>query len=151
MLDEIADPTPRPGQAVVRVRAAAVNFPDVLMLSGGYQVRLPPPFTPGSEFAGEVLAVGELPGIARATGCRGRRWSARSPSRSLVDARALVPIPDGVDFADAAAFGVTYRTAYFALRTIAGVAAGRLRWWCWARPVGWDWRRWTWPPRWAPG
>ena len=58
-IDEIADPTPQPGQAVVRVRAASVNFPDVLMLSGAYQVRLPPPFTPGSEFAGEVLDAGD--------------------------------------------------------------------------------------------
>ena len=123
-IDEIADPTTQPGQAVVRVRAASVNFPDVLMLSGGYQVRLPPPFTPGSEFAGEVLDVGDVPGIGVAIGCRGRRWSARSPNRSRSTARALVPIPDGVDFADAAAFGVTYRTAYFALRTIAGVAPG---------------------------
>ena len=47
MLTRSPIPTPGPGQAVVRVRAASVNFPDVLMLSGGYQVRVPPPFTPG--------------------------------------------------------------------------------------------------------
>src|SRR5690606_32925327 len=56
--EEVPDPTPGPGEVVVGVRAAAVNFPDVLFLSGGYQVRIPPPFSPGSEFAGEILAVG---------------------------------------------------------------------------------------------
>lgn len=122
-IDEIADPTPQPGQAVVRVRAASVNFPDVLMLSGGYQVRLPPPFTPGSEFAGEVLDAGDS-GYRRGDRVSGSAMVGAFAEQIAVDPRALVPIPDGVDFADAAAFGVTYRTAYFALRTIAGVAPG---------------------------
>lgn len=122
-IDEIADPTTQPGQAVVRVRAASVNFPDVLMLSGGYQVRLPPPFTPGSEFAGEVLDAGDS-GYRRGDRVSGSAMVGAFAEQIAVDPRALVPIPDGVDFADAAAFGVTYRTAYFALRTIAGVAPG---------------------------
>ena len=122
-IDEIADPTPQPGQAVVRVRAASVNFPDVLMLSGAYQVRLPPPFTPGSEFAGEVLDAGDS-GYRRGDRVSGSAMVGAFAEQIAVDPRALVPIPDGVDFADAAAFGVTYRTAYFALRTIAGVAPG---------------------------
>ena len=122
-IDEIADPTPQPGQAVVRVRAASVNFPDVLMLSGGYQVRLPPPFTPGSEFAGEVLDAGDS-GYRRGDRVSGSAMVGAFAEQIAVDPRAHVPIPDGVDFADAAAFGVTYRTAYFALRTIAGVAPG---------------------------
>ncbi|HEY9304349.1 MAG TPA: alcohol dehydrogenase catalytic domain-containing protein, partial [Mycobacterium sp.] len=56
VVDDVADPVPGPGQVVVRVRAAAVNYPDVLMIDGKYQVKMPPPFTPGSELAGEVLA-----------------------------------------------------------------------------------------------
>ncbi|HEY2196112.1 MAG TPA: alcohol dehydrogenase catalytic domain-containing protein, partial [Mycobacterium sp.] len=59
VIDEVADPVPAPGQLVVRVHAAAVNFPDVLMIEGKYQVKAPVPFTPGSELAGEVVAVGE--------------------------------------------------------------------------------------------
>ncbi|HOW95294.1 MAG TPA: NADPH:quinone oxidoreductase family protein, partial [Mycolicibacterium fallax] len=47
VLTEIPTPTAGPGQLLVRVRAAAVNFPDMLFLSGGYQVAVPPPFTPG--------------------------------------------------------------------------------------------------------
>ena len=59
VVEDVADPVPGPGQVVVRVHAAAVNFPDVLMIEGKYQVKAPPPFTPGSELAGEVIAVGE--------------------------------------------------------------------------------------------
>jgi NADPH:quinone reductase len=59
VVEDIFDPTPGPGQLVVRVHAAAVNFPDVLMIEGKYQVKAPLPFTPGSELAGEVIAVGE--------------------------------------------------------------------------------------------
>ena len=58
VLDELPDPTAGPGQVVVRVRAAAVNYPDVLLIAGKYQIKVPPPFTPGSEFAGEGAAVG---------------------------------------------------------------------------------------------
>ncbi len=124
VLDELPDPTPGPGQAVVRVHAAAVNFPDVLLIAGKYQIKVPPPFSPGSELAGEVLAVGD------GADCRpGDRVSATSfvgafAEQALVDARALTPIPDGVDYADAAAFGITNRTAYYTLRTIAPVKPG---------------------------
>jgi len=57
-LGEVAEPEPGPGQVAVRVRAAAANFPDVLMARGHYQVRPPLPFTPGIEACGDVVAVG---------------------------------------------------------------------------------------------
>jgi NADPH2:quinone reductase len=103
----------------VRVRVAAVNFPDVLFISGGYQVKVPPPFAPGSEFAGEVLAVGD--GVTAPVGTRvsGSTMVGAFAEQVLVSAAALTPIPDGVDFASAAAFGVTYRTAYHTLRSVA--------------------------------
>ena len=56
VVDDVADPVPGPGQLVVRVHAAAVNFPDVLMIEGKYQVKAPVPFTPGSELAGILTA-----------------------------------------------------------------------------------------------
>ena len=59
VIEDVAAPVPGPGQLLVRVHAAAVNFPDVLLIAGKYQVKIPVPFTPGSELAGEVLAVGE--------------------------------------------------------------------------------------------
>ena len=74
-------PEPGPGQVLVRVRAAALNFPDVLLCRGQYQVRPPLPFTPGVELCGEVVALGAgARGFAGATGssalrrCRTARW-----------------------------------------------------------------------------
>ena len=123
-LTELPDPTPGPGEVVVGVRAAAVNFPDVLLISGGYQVKVPPPFAPGSEFAGVVLSSGD--GVDLRPGDRvfGSVMVGAFAEQILLPAGSVVPIPDGVEFADAAAFGVTYRTAYYALRTVADVHAG---------------------------
>ncbi|MEY8013800.1 NADPH:quinone oxidoreductase family protein [Mycobacterium servetii] len=124
VVDELADPVPGPGQVVVRIHAAAVNFPDVLLIAGRYQVKIPVPFVPGSELAGEVVAVG-----AGAPFRPGQRVAATTPTgafaeQALLDAASVTPIPDGADFASAAAFGVTYRTAYHALRSIAVVRQG---------------------------
>ena len=119
VLTDVPDLVPAPGQVVIRVRAAAVNFPDVLFMSGGYQVKVPPPFSPGSEFAGEILSVGD--GVTRQVGERvaGSTMVGAFAEQVVVTAAALTAIPDGVDFADAAAFGVTYRTAYHSLRSVA--------------------------------
>ena len=124
VVDDVPDPVPGPGQVVVRVRAAAVNFPDVLLIAGKYQMKIPVPFTPGSELAGEVVSVGD-----GAPFRPGQRVCATTPTgafaeQALLDAGSLALIPDGADFASAAAFGVTYRTAYHALRSIAQVAEG---------------------------
>ena len=120
-LTELPDPTPGPGEAVVRVRAAAVNFPDVLFVLGGYQVKVPPPFAPGSEFAGEVIAVGDDAGVTVGQRVSGSVMVGAFAEQIAVPAGALTPLADGVEFADAAAFGVTYRTAYYTLRTVAPV------------------------------
>jgi len=127
VVDDVADPTPGPGQLLVRVHAAAVNFPDVLLIAGKYQIKIPVPFTPGSELAGEVVAAG--PGSYGAPFRPGDRVFGATPTGAfaelaLLDAHQMSVIPDGTDFAPAAAFGVTYRTAYHALRSIAQVAEG---------------------------
>lgn len=123
VLSEVADPAPAPGQVLVRVHAAAVNFPDVLFIAGKYQVKIPPPFIPGNEIAGEVVAVG-----TGATMNLGRRVFGTTfgafAELAVLDAATAAPVPDGVDFASAAAFGVTYRTAYHALRSVARVEPG---------------------------
>ncbi|MGB8387328.1 NADPH:quinone oxidoreductase family protein [Mycobacterium sp.] len=124
VIDDVAELVPGPGQVVVRVRAAAVNFPDVLLIAGKYQIKIPVPFIPGSELAGDVVAVGD------GTPFRpGQRVFATTPTgafaeQALLDSASVAPIPDGADFASAAAFGVTYRTAYHALRSIAQVQQG---------------------------
>ncbi|MBF4998175.1 NADPH:quinone oxidoreductase family protein [Nocardia sp. BSTN01] len=120
-------PVPEPGTGAVRVRvhAAAVNYPDVLLVANEYQISVPPPFVPGSEFAGEVVALG--PGCAEvAIGdrVRGTGLYGAFAEQVVVPATKLAPIPDGVDAAAAAAFGVTYRTAYHCIRSVARVSAG---------------------------
>lgn len=124
VVDEVPDLVPGPGQVVVRVHAAAVNFPDVLMIAGKYQVKIPAPFTPGSELAGEVIAVGD--GVALRPGQRvsATTFVGAFAEQALLPAEAVTEIPDSADFASAAAFGVTYRTAYHALRSIAAVQEG---------------------------
>ncbi|ORV50030.1 NADPH:quinone oxidoreductase [Mycolicibacter engbaekii] len=124
VLRELPNPEPGPGTMVVRVRAAAVNFPDVLMIDGKYQIKIPVPFTPGSELAGDVLAVGE--GVAFAPGDRvvGTSFVGGFAEQALVPAAVATPIPEGIDYAAAAGFGVTYRTAYHALRSVARVGEG---------------------------
>ncbi|OBK40996.1 NADPH:quinone oxidoreductase [Mycobacterium sp. 1245111.1] len=121
VVEEVADPVPGPGQVVVRVHAAAVNFPDVLMIDGKYQVKQPPPFTPGSELAGEVLAVGDGVSIRVGQRVSATTFVGAFAEQALLHEAMVTPIPDGVDFASAAAFGVTYRTAYHALRSIADI------------------------------
>ncbi|WP_409436441.1 NADPH:quinone oxidoreductase family protein [Mycobacterium sp. SMC-14] len=124
VLTELPDPAPGPGTLVVRVRAAAVNFPDVLLIDGKYQLKIPAPFTPGSELAGDVIAVGD--GVPFAVGDRvaGASFVGGFAEQALVPAAAVSAIPGGIDYAAAAGFGVTYRTAYHALRSVAQVAEG---------------------------
>jgi NADPH2:quinone reductase len=104
VIDEVPDPVPSPDQLLVRVRAAAVNFPDVLLIAGKYQLKIPPPFIPGNEVAGEVISVGISEGNA-ADGARfspGQRVSgtpsAGSPSgRCSTRAKVLGKVVNDVD------------------------------------------------------
>ncbi|WP_280400668.1 NADPH:quinone oxidoreductase family protein [Nocardia carnea] len=124
-LEERPVPVPGAGQVRVRVRAAAVNFPDVLLIGGKYQIAVPPPFVPGSEFAGEIVESGP--------GCEGHAVGDRVTGTGLYGAFAeqilapaanLARVPDGVDDHTAAAFGVAYRTAYHSLRSVARICPG---------------------------
>lgn len=123
VLDDVPEPVPAPGQMLVRVHAAAVNFPDVLFIAGKYQVKLPPPFIPGNEVAGEVISVGAGAPFRPGQRVAGTTFGAFA-EQALLDATQASLVPDDVDYASAAAFGVTYRTAYHALRTTAGVKKG---------------------------
>jgi NADPH2:quinone reductase len=124
VIDDVPDPVPGPGQLLVRVHAAAVNFPDVLLIAGKYQLRIPVPFTPGSELAGEVVAAGDGARFRPGERVFGSVLTGAFAERALLDSDSASAIPDGADFAAAAAFGVTYRTAYHALRSVAQVAEG---------------------------
>lgn len=110
-------PSPGPGEVRVRVHAAGVNFPDLLVVRGTYQILAPLPFSPGKEVAGSVSAVG--PGVADlAVGDRvlGIRENGCYAEEVVVPAATCFPLPDAMGLDLAAAFGLTYQTAYFALK-----------------------------------
>ena len=125
--NEVPDPEAGPGQVLVRVRAAAANFPDLLMCRGLYQVRPELPFTPGVELCGEIVAVGAgvtgfgvgdrvIGGPVQPTGGFGEL--------AVMRADAILPAPDGLDDAEAAAFFITYQTGWFGLHRRAQLKAG---------------------------
>ena len=114
--DEIDDPVPGAGEVVVDMRAAGVNFPDVLIIQNKYQAKPALPFAPGAEFAGVVSAVGE--GVTdRKIGDRvigSVTFGAFAEKVKLPAARTIL-MPDGLDFERGAAFLLTYGTSYHAL------------------------------------
>lgn len=114
-----------PGQVRVKVGAAAVNFPDVLLIANEYQISVPPPFVPGSEFAGVIVETGDgADGFAVGDRVTGTGLYGAFAEEVAVRAAGLSRIPDGVDECTAAAFGVAYRTAYHTLRSMARVQEG---------------------------
>jgi len=124
-IEEVDDPTPSEGQVVVDVAAAAVNFPDVLVVADRYQVHIPVPFTVGSEFAGTVRALGPgVSGLAVGDRVMGSTLFGAFADQVVVKAGALLPVDEAVDLATAAASGVAQRTAFHALRSIARVQPG---------------------------
>jgi NADPH2:quinone reductase len=122
---DLPDPEPGPGQVLVRVHAAAINFPDVLIVADRYQVSAPVPFTPGSEFAGVVTGHGSgVVGPPVGTAVMGTVFTGAFAEQVVVPAAAVRPVPEGLDMTAAAAFAVTYGTAYHALRTVGGGEPG---------------------------
>ena len=126
-LGEVVVPAPAPGQVLLRVRAVALGFPDVLLARGGYQVRPPLPFTPGLECVGDVVALG--PGVD--AGLTGRRvvGTVALPHGSLAGyalapAGDVHPAPESLDDAAAAGLHIAYQTGWFALHRRARLRPG---------------------------
>lgn len=124
-LKELPTPEPRAGEVRVAIRAASLNFPDLLIVQGKYQVKPALPFVPGAEFAGVVDAVGEgvtapKPGdpvaVIGATG--------GFATHACVPAAQVIPLPPGFDLEDAAAFAFTYGTSHHALVDRAALQPG---------------------------
>lgn len=112
---DLPPPAAAPGHALIRVEAAALNFSDLLMVRGKYQVRPPRPFTPGQEVAGTVTAA--APGGRLKPGQRVASkvvWGGFAEQALVAEAMAFA-IPDGMDIAAAAALPVVYPTAHIAL------------------------------------
>jgi NADPH2:quinone reductase len=124
-LGEFPDPVPGPGELVIDVQAAALNFPDTLVIEGKYQFQPDLPFVPGGEAAGVVSSVGE--GVDRfrigdqvvalgVSGAFAEKWK--------VDALNTMPKPQELTPVEAAAFGLTYGTSYYALKQRANLQPG---------------------------
>ena len=120
-LVDVPEPVPAPGQVLIRVRAAALNFPDLLMTKGEYQLKPPLPFSPGMEIAGEVIA-GDGFAVGEAV-VAGTRLGGFAEIVS-VDAGAVRRKPAHLSFGEAAGVGAAYLTAYVALVRLAKVEAG---------------------------
>ncbi|MDR7115765.1 NADPH:quinone oxidoreductase family protein [Caulobacter sp. BE254] len=113
---EVPTPQPGPGQVLVRVRAASVNFPDLLMTRGEYQFKPPLPFTPGLDVSGEVAALGEgATGWSVGEAVVGGARLGGFAEYAVLAAEALKPKPARLSFGEAAAYGAAYLTAYVAL------------------------------------
>jgi NADPH2:quinone reductase len=125
ILVDDADPVPGEGQVLVEVAAAGVNFVDALFVAGTYQIKVPPPFTPGSELAGTITAVG--PGVEllqvgdRVLSSLGLGAFA---SHAVLPELAVTRIPDELDLSTAASLVQSYCTAWFALQRRTTVRPG---------------------------
>jgi len=118
-------PAPGPGQVLIAIKAASLNFPDLLIVQNKYQIKPPLPFVPGSEYAGTIEAVGEGvthlkvgQNVACLTGTGG------FGTHTLAPATLCMPLPPGFSHIDAAAFIMIYATSYHALVDRAKLQAG---------------------------
>ncbi len=124
-LDEIAEPEPGPGQVRIKNAAAALNFYDILMIQGKYQVKPPLPFTPGSEVAGVIDAVGEgVEGLSIGDRAQAITSTGGFAEYSVAPAGQTFRVPASMSFEEAAAMIVIYQTSYFALNNRTRIREG---------------------------
>ena len=115
-IDTLPDLVPGAGEMVVDVKAAGINFPDTLVVSGKYQILPPRPFAPGKDLAGIVQAVGAgVTDFAPGDRIMGQVEHGAFAGQALVSPSQAFRLPDGMEFAEAAAMGLVYQTAHFAL------------------------------------
>ena len=122
---ELPTPEPGPGEVLIEIRAASLNFPDLLIVQGKYQFKPPLPFVPGSEYAGVVSAVGEGVKhlrIGQHVACLS--GTGGFGTHTIASAALCMPLPEGFAFTDAAAFIMTYATSHHALIDRAALQAG---------------------------
>src|SRR5262252_2496700 len=117
VIEDVPSPQPRAGEVLVAVHAAAVNFPDTLLIENRYQLKPPLPFSPGGEVAGTIEAVGEgvhhfAPGDRVLAVCG---WGGFAEQVAVAQTR-VAPLPPNVSMDDAAALVLTYGTTHYALK-----------------------------------
>ena len=122
---DVPAPELHAGDVRIAVHAAAVNFPDVLIVANKYQVSVPTPLVPGSEYSGVVTDVADdVTSVAVGDRVFGATIAGAFAEEIVVSASAVTRVPAGVELRDAAAFGVAHRTAYHVVRSCAHVEAG---------------------------
>lgn len=122
---KLPTPTPGPGEVLVEIKAASLNFPDLLIVQNKYQMKPELPFVPGSEYAGVVQALGEGVShlqVGQSIACLS--GTGGFGTHTIAKAAMCLPLPDGVSFVDAAAFIMIYATSYHALIDRAALQAG---------------------------
>jgi NADPH:quinone reductase len=122
---ELPTPEPAAGEVRIAIRAASLNFPDLLTVRGLYQFKPPLPFVPGSEFSGTVDALGEgVTHLKLGQAVAGMGSSGGFGTHVCVSAKAVMPLPPGFDMHEGAAFAFTYGTSHHALMDRARLKAG---------------------------
>lgn len=124
-LADLPLPVRAPGEVLVQVRAASLNFPDLLITRGEYQFKPEVPFTSGLEFAGEVLEADPASGFAPGDRVMGGNKTGAFAEVASLAADKLSPMPHGMDFPAAAAMGAAYSTAYTGLVELGGLREGQ--------------------------
>jgi NADPH2:quinone reductase len=122
---DVPAPVREPSEVLVQVRAASLNFPDLLMTRGEYQFKPAVPFTSGLEFAGEVIEADPSSGFAPGDRVMGGNKTGAFAELACVPANRLSPMPKGMDFPAAAAMGAAYSTAYTGLVELGGLREGQ--------------------------
>jgi NADPH2:quinone reductase len=122
---EVETPAPGPKQVLIEARNAGVNFPDLLMITGAYQVRPELPFCPGMEVSGVVAAVGEeVENVSTGQRVAALIGQGAYAQQVLAPEASCYPIPEDISFEHAAALGLVYQTAHFALTERTHLSAG---------------------------
>ena len=125
VIEDRPDPIAGPGQVLVEVHSAGINFPDILVIKGLYQIKIKPPFIPGNEAAGIVTEVGD--GVRHYEA--GDRVMIMPNGAAFAELCAVpvdrvIPMPDSLNFEQAAGFTITYGTSYHALKQSANIQPG---------------------------
>jgi len=125
VLEDVPSPKPGPGEVVVAIKAASVNFPDVLIIQNKYQVKPPLPFSPGSELAGVVKEIGaDVKNVKPGDKVIAFTTFGAFAEEVKTEAARLLPMPEGMGFDAAASFILTYGTTDHALRDRAQLKSG---------------------------
>jgi len=125
VLEELDDPVPGKGEILIDIHAAGINFPDILVFAGKYQVRTEPPFIPGYEASGVVTELGEeVQRLAVGDKVIVTPMGGGFAERMAVSERHAFPLPEGMTFEQGAGFPITCCTSYHALKDVANIQKG---------------------------